>query len=226
MPSSSLGNWTSIVPACIVFRCRCECSRVRHDGRTDRSIVPTRLRSSASWRRRWTGIRACARRQWSASEWAARPLSGPRRSRSSRRGCDNRAEVEHTNRPRATAADAWVASSALSILPGARSVRLVCDSPANPLHVITLSPGDSRTVHTPWPIPQFASQDVVRYSEHAGSVAACSAIGPALDTPGAALRSCGPEHLEHAPLHAAASPGSEVSRGGLPQDRLVQFRVS
>src|SRR6185295_8832146 len=77
-----------------------------------------------------------------------------------------------------------------------------------------------------WPIPQFASQDVVRYSEHAGSVAACSAIGPALDTPGAALRRCGPEHLEHAPPHAAASPGSEVSRGGLPQNRLVELRVS
>ena len=51
-------------------------------------------------------------------------------------------------------------------------------------------------------------------------------LAQALDTPDARSRSCGREHLEHAPPHAAASPGSEVSRGGLPQDRLVQLRVS
>ena len=41
----------------------------------------------------------------------------------------------------------------------------------------------------------------------------------------AQIPSFGPERREHVPLPVVASPGSEVSRGGLLQDRLVQFRL-
>ena len=41
----------------------------------------------------------------------------------------------------------------------------------------------------------------------------------------ARIPSFGSERREHVPLPVVASPGSEVSRGGLLQDRLVQFSL-
>ncbi len=115
-----------------------------------------------------------------------------------------------------TTADVWAASAAPSALPGAKSVRLAWDSPANPPDAPTPSLGGSHTGHTRSPALRFVSSAVAHRSEHADNVAACSAIGPALDTPGVRSRSRVRERLGHARLLDAASPGPDVSRGGFP----------
>ena len=126
----------------------------------------------------------------------------------------------------ARAAGAWAASAALLVLPGARSARLACDSPANPPDATAPSPGGSRTGRT------RVASSTIRFISRGSSLGTCRQrrcvrprLAQALDTPGVRSRSRVREHLGHARPLAAASPGSEVSRGGLPQDRLIQLRV-